>query len=254
MNALVQSLPMITLGGLPITVIDRAGEAKLMIALAATRRPSGPLFFTSANGEVIARTAADPALARLFTSADQVVADGQPLVIASRFLCERALPERVATTDVFHDVAKLAEAAGTSFYFLGGTETENRAAVAAARRAYPRLNIVGASHGYLKGNALDAKLSEIDALAPDIIWLGLGVPREQYFFRDYAWKLPHVGMIKTSGGLFDHMAGKVARAPAMVQRLGFEWLWRMLMEPRRLFWRYVSTNPRAVYEMLRNSR
>ena len=74
------------------------------------------------------------------------------------------------------------------------------------------------------------------------------------FFRDYAWKLPHVGMIKTSGGLFDHMAGKIARAPAMVQRLGFEWLWRMLMEPRRLFWRYVSTNPRAVYEMLRNSR
>ena len=120
-------LPMITLGGLPITVIDRAGEAKLMIALAATRRPSGPLFFTSANGEVIARTAADPALARLFTSADQVVADGQPLVIAFALLMragaagtgrdDRCLPRRSQG---------LAEAAGTSFYFLSATETENR--------------------------------------------------------------------------------------------------------------------------------
>ena len=126
--------------------------------------------------------------------------------------------------------------------------------VAAARRAYPKLSIVGASHGYLDGDALTAKLAEIDALGPDILWLGLGVPREQLFFRAHAARLSNVGLIKTSGGLFDHMAGKIARAPSLIQRLGFEWLWRMLMEPRRLAWRYLSTNPRAVYAILRNSR
>lgn len=253
----VHSLPdydTITLGGLPITVIDRAGEAALMIQLAATRRPTGPLFFTSANGEVLARVTRDPALRRLFLEADQIVADGQPLVTASRLLCRQALPERVATTDLFADVATLAETAGTSFYFLGATAEENARAVAAARRAHPRLDIVGASHGYLRGAELDAKLAEIDALAPDILWLGLGVPREQWFFHDHAHQLGNVGLIKTSGGLFDHMAGKTRRAPRLVQRLGFEWLWRALMEPRRLLWRYVTTNPVAVYAMLRNSR
>ena len=250
----IGSFPTIIVGGLPISVIDRTAEAKLMIRLAAERRPAGPLLLTSANGEVIARTAANPALAALFAPADQIVADGQPLVVASRYLCREPLPERVATTDLFHDVAKLAEASGTTFYLYGGAETENRRAVAAARNTYPRLRIVGSSHGYHQGEELKRKLADIDALAPDILWLGLGVPREQIFFRDYRWKLPHVGLIKTSGGLFDHMAGKTVRAPHWVQRLGFEWLWRVLMEPRRLFWRYLTTNPRALYLLLNKSR
>lgn len=249
-----RDVPTIVLGGLPIAVIDRRAEAELMVRLAARRRPQGPLFFTSANGEVIAHTAFDPAQAALFALADQIVADGQPLVIASRLLCREPLPERVATTDLFHDVARLAETTGTSFYLFGATEAENARAVAAARAAYPRLDIAGASHGYLDGAALEAKLAEIDALAPDILWLGLGVPREQLFFREHGHRLRHVGMIKTAGGLFDHMAGKVRRAPLLWQRLGFEWLWRLLMEPRRLFVRYLTTNPKALYAMLRNSR
>jgi exopolysaccharide biosynthesis WecB/TagA/CpsF family protein len=245
--------PIVTLGGLPITVIDRIDEAELMVRAAARRRDTGPLFFTSANGEVIARTSIDRELAKLFVDADQIVADGQPLVTASRFVCRTRLPERVATTDVFHDVAKRAEQHGTSFYLFGATAEVNAKVVTILRRTYPRLKIAGASHGYLAGSALTDKLAEIDALAPDILWLGLGVPREQYFVRDHRHELSNVGLIKTSGGLFDHLAGKVARAPHLVQHLGFEWLWRMLKEPRRLFWRYVTTNPRAIYLLLTRS-
>jgi exopolysaccharide biosynthesis WecB/TagA/CpsF family protein len=244
----------VTLGGLPIAVLDRQACARLMLAEARRHRESGPLFHTSANGEVLARTSRDPGLAALFLSADLILADGQPLVTASRFLCSEPLPERVATTDLFHDVARLAEADGATFYLFGATPEQNAAAVDAIRRAYPRLRIAGASHGYLEGSALDDKLAEIDALAPDILWLGLGVPREQYFFRDHAHQLCHVGLIKTSGGLFDHLAGNVRRAPLLLQRIGLEWLWRMAMEPRRLFWRYLTTNPLALYALLRNSR
>lgn len=249
----VSEHPIITLGGLPITVIDRADEAELMVRAAARRRETGPLFFTSANGEVVARTSLDRELAQLFLDADQIVADGQPLVTASRFLCRTKLPERVATTDLFADVAKRAEQHGTSVYFFGATAEVNAKFVATLRRAYPRLNIVGASHGYLSGTALTEKLAEIDALSPDILWLGLGVPREQYFVRDHRTALRHVGLIKTSGGLFDHFAGRVARAPRLLQQLGFEWFWRLLMEPRRLFWRYLTTNPVALYVLLTRS-
>jgi exopolysaccharide biosynthesis WecB/TagA/CpsF family protein len=196
----------------------------------------------------------DPSIALLFASADQILADGQPLVLASRWLCRTALPERVATTDLFHDVAGLAEESGSTFYMLGADDVENRKAIAAVRASYPRLKIVGHSHGYLGGAALDAKLVEINRLAPDILWLGLGVPLEQKFVRDFADRLPNVGVIKTSGGLFNFLSGKNRRAPRWMQRAGFEWLWRTLLEPRRLFWRYLTTNPRALYAILRYSK
>ncbi|RVD73216.1 MAG: glycosyltransferase [Mesorhizobium sp.] len=251
----LSAFPTVLIGGLPITVIDRREAAHLMIAAARGHLPGcRPYYFTSANGDVIAQTRANAETAGLFREADQIFADGQPLVFASRLLCGVHLPERVATTDLFHDVAKLAEREGTTFYLLGSTEAENRNAVAGMKARYPGLRIVGNSHGYLAGETLERKLDEINALAPDILWLGLGVPREQIFVRDFASRLSNVGVIKTSGGLFDHLAGKVPRAPLWVQKAGFEWLWRVLMEPRRLFWRYFTTSPQAIYAILRYSK
>ena len=242
------------LGGVPISVLDRKAAAAVMLGAALRhRRGEPPLFFTSANGEVIARIHRDRAVARLFADADQILADGQPLVIASRWLCRNPLPERAATTDLFHDVARLAEEKGATFYLFGASEEENAKAVAVVRQAYPRLNVVGHTHGYLAGDALEAKLAEINALAPDILWLGLGVPREQAFVFEHRHKLANVGLIKTSGGLFNHLSGSRRRAPGWIQMAGFEWLWRLLLEPRRLAWRYLTTNPLALYLMLRHS-
>lgn len=249
------TLPSVLIGGLPITVVNKRNAATFMIEVARSRRrDSRPYYFTSANGEVVARVHADARIARLFQEADQILADGQPLVMASRWLCRVRLPERVATTDLFQDVAELAEKQGITFYLLGSTETENHKAVAVTQANYPNLSIVGHCHGYLTGEALEKKLDEINTLAPDILWLGLGVPREQIFVHDFAARLANVGIIKTSGGLFDHLARKTKRAPIWVQKAGFEWLWRMLMEPRRLFWRYLTTNPYAIYAILRYSK
>lgn len=251
---MVAAVPTATVGGFSVSALDRQTAAALMIRAAAERAGKGrPLYFTSVNGEVIARATQNPEIRNLFSTADQILADGQPLVLASRWLCRVRLPERVATTDLFHDVARLAERTGTSFYMLGADEEENRRAVAAVRAAYPRLNLVGHSHGYLKGAALEAKVDEINRLTPDILWLGLGVPLEQRFVRDFSGRLGNVGVIKTSGGLFNFLSGKNPRAPSWMQKAGFEWLWRMLIEPRRLFWRYLTTNPRALYALVRYS-
>jgi exopolysaccharide biosynthesis WecB/TagA/CpsF family protein len=245
--------PTVTMGGFQVAVLDRQEAARTMVE-AASKRRGRPFYFTSINGEVIARANVDPSIAALFAPADQILADGQPLVIASRWLCRKPLPERVATTDLFHDVARLAQEKGLTFYLFGADETENRRAVAAVRAAYPDLDIVGHCHGYLCGAALEARLAEINRLAPDILWLGLGVPLEQKFVRDFADRLPNVGLIKTSGGLFNFLSGKNRRAPRWMQRTGFEWLWRTFLEPRRLFWRYLTTNPRALYAILKHSK
>jgi len=247
-------MPTVTIGGLPIAVVSRQQAAAWMIEQADSRqRGKRPLYLTSANGEVVARTRTDAALRDLFLSADQITADGQPMVWASKIRCKTPLPERVATTDLFHDVAKLAEQSGHSFYLFGATAEENARAVANVRRLYPRLRIAGATHGYHRGAELTEKLAEIDALRPDILWLAMGVPHEQRFVADYAEQLPNVGMIKTSGGLFNFLSGKNSRAPAWMQRAGLEWLYRTALEPKRLFWRYLVTNPVALYQMLRYS-
>lgn len=248
------AVPVVTIGGLSISVLDRATAAMLMIRAASERRRGRrPLYLTSANGEVIAQASTRPAIAALFHQADQIVADGQPMVIASRWLCRQPLPERVATTDLFHDAARLAETGGQSFYLFGASDSENTKAVAAVRRLYPRLRIAGHSHGYHQGEALEAKLDEINGLAPDILWLAMGVPHEQMLVDRYGDRLTNVGVIKTSGGLFNFLSGTNSRAPLWMQRMGLEWLWRIRLEPRRLFWRYLTTNPHALFLMLTRS-
>ena len=116
------AVPTEMIGGLPIAVIDRAQSARLMAEFAFERRNGGepPLIFTSANGQVVSMCAQDSEVRELFTAADLIHADGMPLVFTSRLLSGRPLPERVATTDLFHDLAKIAPERRTTFYMLGG--------------------------------------------------------------------------------------------------------------------------------------
>lgn len=254
-RAATAAIPRITLGGLRLAVLDLEQTANFMIdAVFPQRRADRPLYLTSANGEVLARCSTEPMTDRLFRAADLINADGQPLVTVSKFGSKPPLPERVATTDLFHVVARKAQAAGLTFYMLGADEAENAAAVARVRQRYPELKIVGHCHGFLRGEALRAKVAEINALAPDYLWLALGVPYEQAFVDEFTPALSNVGVIKTSGGLFNFLSGSRTRAPLWMQNAGLEWAWRIWLEPRRLFWRYLTTNPRALYLLLNRDR
>jgi N-acetylglucosaminyldiphosphoundecaprenol N-acetyl-beta-D-mannosaminyltransferase len=253
-RAATAGIPRISLGGLRLAVLDIEQTADFMIgAVLPKRRVGRPLYLTSANGEVLARCSTEPLTGRLFRAADLINADGQPLVTVSRLKSALALPERVATTDLFHVVARKAQAARLSFYMFGADETENAAAVANVQRMYPNLRIVGRCHGFLRGDALREKVEEINALAPDYLWVALGVPYEQAFVEEFTPRLPNVGVIKTSGGLFNFLSGSRARAPLWMQQIGLEWAWRIWLEPRRLFWRYLTTNPRALLLLFNRS-
>jgi exopolysaccharide biosynthesis WecB/TagA/CpsF family protein len=253
-RAATAGIPRISLGGLRLAVLDIEQTAEFMIAMVfPERQAERPLYLTSANGEVLARCSTEPITGRLFRAADLINADGQPLVTVSRLKSKTPLPERVATTDLFDVVARKAEAAQLTFYMFGADEKENAAAVANVQKMYPRLRIVGRSHGYLRGNALRDKVDEINALAPDYLWLALGVPYEQAFVEEFTPRLCNVGVIKTSGGLFNYLSGSRTRAPLWMQTIGLEWAWRLWLEPRRLFWRYLTTNPRALYLLFHKS-
>lgn len=245
------SIPLVSIGGLPLAVIDRRESARLILDLARSQRlrRTPPAVITSANGQVLSMAARDKAIRRHFLAADLIHADGMPLVFASRLKGPMALPERVATTDLFHDVAHLAEVEGASFYLLGGDPHVIERAVDRVRRRYPRLAIAGYRSGYLDGDE-DRVVEAINAARPDVLWVGMGVPREQSFSLRHRDRLTNVGVIKTSGGLFDFLSGRNRRAPGWMQAAGIEWLFRTLLEPRRLLVRYVTTNPHAAYLLL----
>ncbi|CUT12027.1 Nacetylmannosaminyltransferase EC 241187 [Bradyrhizobium sp.] len=145
-RAATADVPRITIGGLRMAAIDLEATADFMIEATDPRHRIGrPLHLTSANGEVLARCSTEPETERLFRGADLINADGQPLVAASRLQSWFPLPERVATTDLFHVVARKAEAVGRTFYMFGASEDENAAAVENVRKMYPNLKIVGYS-------------------------------------------------------------------------------------------------------------
>jgi N-acetylglucosaminyldiphosphoundecaprenol N-acetyl-beta-D-mannosaminyltransferase len=246
----------IRLGDLPVVVVDQAVSAKVMVDEALKRRGLWryPAFLTSTNGEVTHACAFDPELRALFLQADAIHADGMPHVFVSRFKCKVALPERVATTDLFFAVNAEAERRGATTFMLGATEEVNAAAADVVRKRFPELKLVGRRNGFFDGvEAERAACEQIAELAPDILWVSMGVPREQSFIVRHRQRLASVGVIKTSGGLFDFVSGTKARAPDWMQKVGLEWLWRMGLEPRRLGWRYLKTNPTALYLLLTRS-
>ena len=251
----VPRCPTVLLGGLQIAQIsmDAAAEGFVARALAARGGSDRPHYSTSANGQVIAMCRSDAGLRALMHEADEIHADGMPMVMISRMRSSRPLSERVATTDLVHAVARRAERQGISFYFLGGTEEVNRRAVNAMRAAYPALIFSGRRNGYFSPDEEEAVVAEIREARPDILWVGLGFPLEQAFIKRNLDRLTGVGVVKTSGGLFDFLSGKNARAPLWMQQAGLEWLHRMCLEPRRLVRRYLVTNPVAIYALLRNS-
>ena len=241
----------VMLGGLPIArySMDEAASNIVEHALRVRGRNLRPLFSTSANGQVLAMCLRQPELLDLMHKADHIHADGMPLVKFSRFWSPEPLPERVSTTDLVHAVAAKAQAAGVSFYFLGATEEVNAKAVDAMQQAYTQLKIVGRRNGYFTRNEEERIVADIRRKRPDILWVGLGFPLEQQFIVRNLDRLRGVGVVKTSGGLFDFLSGSVRRAPEWMQRSGLEWAYRAYQEPRRLALRYLITNPLAVYAL-----
>jgi N-acetylglucosaminyldiphosphoundecaprenol N-acetyl-beta-D-mannosaminyltransferase len=246
----------VRIGGLPVVVVDRKTSARVMVdeSLKRTGLWRYPAYLTSTNGEVTHLCALDEATRALFMQADAIHADGMVHVFVSHLLCKVALPERVATSDLFFDVCEEAERRGATMFMLGAAEEVNKAAAEFARRRYPALKLIGRRNGYFASVEEEQQAcAEIARLGPDILWVSMGVTREQLFVVRNRPRLTSVGIVKTSGGLLDMVSGKRPRAPIWMQAAGFEWLWRLCVEPKRLGWRYLKTNPTALFMLLTRS-
>ncbi len=247
----------LTIGGLPIVRLTRAQMAQLMlvdVAQVRSRARSLPRLLTSANGSVVAEYHRDAALRAAMDKMDLIDADGMPLVFASRIFCKHPLTERAATTDFLLDACAVAAQNQVRFFFLGARPGVAARAAEHLRYRFPDLQIAGTRNGYFKDVDLAEICRQVRDAGTDVLWLGLGTPRQEEVAVAMREMLGGVAWVRTCGGLFDHYGGGVSRAPYWMQVLGLEWLYRGAREPLRLGWRYLVTNPIAVYYLLTRTR
>ncbi len=241
----------VTVGGIATACLSRDGLARMMLqdCLDARDNPQRhPKLVFASNGHAIALAAQDEAFRFTFEQADIIHADGQAAVFASR-MTATPIPERSATTDFIHDAAKIAAHHGLRFFLLGATEEANAQAARILAETYPGLQIVGRRHGYFSRDEEEEICDEINLTLPDVVWVGLSVPVEYEFAVRNKTRLS-AGWLVTCGGCYNFITGAYARAPRWMQAAGLEWLFRLILEPKRLFWRYAVTNPLAIFLLL----
>ncbi|WP_426313113.1 WecB/TagA/CpsF family glycosyltransferase [Methylobacterium fujisawaense] len=244
---------LIRVGGIPTAVLSRKQLARRMdedCRLASLGHLVEPRIIVASNGSVIARFHVNNNFRKLISKASIVDADGASLVFASRLFCRIPLPERVATTDLIHDCADLASQKGIRFYFLGGKPEVALRASQKLKLIFPDLQVVGCRDGYFNRADADEICSEILSTGAQVLWLGLGSPMQEEIACSWQKKLGGLAWIRTCGGLFDHIAEDVPRAPRWMQGIGLEWLYRIYQEPRRLLFRYIWSNPVAIFYLL----
>jgi N-acetylglucosaminyldiphosphoundecaprenol N-acetyl-beta-D-mannosaminyltransferase len=208
------------------------------------------------NAAKIVKFRRDPALRDAVLGCDLIVADGQSVVWASRVL-RRPLPERVAGIDLFQRLLYMAELQGRSVYFLGARPEVLERMVERIRVQHPGLAIAGSRHGYYADDEAPAVADAIKGSGADLLFLGMTSPKKEIFVATHGARTG-AKVVHGVGGSFDVLAGVVKRAPRIWQRMGCEWLYRALQEPRRLGRRYLTTNVAFVglvaRELLRANR
>jgi N-acetylglucosaminyldiphosphoundecaprenol N-acetyl-beta-D-mannosaminyltransferase len=185
----------------------------------------------------------DPALKRAVNAAHLVLPDGMPLVWLGR--ANGHAPERVYGPDTMLSLCEISAERGYRNYFLGGREPVLEELVHMLVERFPGLPIAGANAPpfkplteYEEGLMVD----EIRASSAQIVWVGLGTPKQDFWVARNAARIPGAVLIPV-GAAFDFHAGYLAQAPTWMQRIGMEWLFRLLVEPSRLWRRYLLDNP-----------
>jgi len=213
------------------------------------RGPRRTHIVVTANASHLCLMRRDAELRHACQSADMAVADGMSVVWALRLL-GRPVPERVAGIDLMHRLLSAGGAAGLRVYFLGARQDVLDAVVAWCGREHPSLVVAGARNGYFAPADHAAIVDDIRASRPDLLFVGMPTPFKDVFCERHRERLD-VPVVVGVGGSFDVVAGVVARAPRLMQMAGLEWAWRLLMEPRKLWKRYLTTNTEFIWLVMR---
>ncbi len=230
--------------GIGVSALTLAQTSAAIVATRGAVR-CGYICHGTAHGLALAQS--DRALKAAYAHAWLTTPDGMPLVWLGP-----AGTERVYGPDLLLAVCDTGRAVGLRHYFYGGAPGVADTLREKLTARFPGLDVVGTSSPPYRAPT-DEELStfraEIARVRPDVIWVGLGTPKQEKFMAAHAATLDAAVLIGV-GAAFDFHSGRVRQAPRWLQRSGFEWLFRLCTEPRRLAARYLITNPLFIFHVL----
>lgn len=224
-----------------VTLSGAAGWARDLI------RSGRRGYICTVNVAILMMMRSNPKLQRFVDRASLVVADGQPLVWASR-LQSRTLPERVTGIDLVDALCALAAKERFGVYFLGARRPIIERAAEQLSARHGGLRVSGFADGYFDEAESSLRALDVRASGARILFVGMGVPRQEQFIEQH-WDELGVELAIPVGGSFDVIAGATRRAPVWLQRMGMEWFFRLVQEPRRLWKRYLVTNFQFIFHL-----
>lgn len=237
--------PRTRLFGLDLVKATRDHAAREIVTMAASGECATIQFV---NAHCVNTMQTNPAYRTALACADLLLPDGSGMAIAARLAGEE-LGENLNGTDLFPEICRHAAARGQALFLLGGRPGIACAAAAAMRERFPGLRIAGTRHGFFGRHEERGVIEQINQSGAAIVLVGLGVPLQETWIAGVRARL-NAPIVAGVGGLFDYYSGAIARAPAPLRAAGCEWLWRLMLEPRRMFGRYVLGNPRFLVRAL----
>ena len=229
--------------GIPMAMTDYAGAMDVMDQM-VEQRARGWVCAAAVHSVMVAQS--DPLMRKALTDSVITVPDGMPIVWAANALGED-LPNRVYGPELMHRHCERAVEQGHRVWLYGGRDQGALVQLALTlRRNHPGIRIVG---GYsppfrqLSAEEDGAIADQINGSRPDVLWVGIGVPKQEKWMVRMRERLD-VPVMCAVGAAFDFNAGRVSQAPRWMQERGLEWTYRIAQEPRRLLPRYLYTNPR----------
>lgn len=230
--------------GVPIACTTRDGlfSTALMWAENSDKRT---IFY--ANAHVLNTASQDPHLMSILNLADLVYADGISVVFASRYLYNIEL-EKLTARAWIHDFAAQAAKNRLKLFLLGGMDGVSQLAATQLHLDHPGLQIVGCQAGIFSSEQELSFVEQINQAQPDILFVGMGSPMQEKWINRHRQEL-EVPLCWSVGALFDYLAGIEKPVPSFLDHLGLEWLWRLWMDPRRKWMRYITGNPQFVWRV-----
>jgi len=234
--------------------IDLAHPAELLRTISAWASAGVNRRVMYVNAHVVNQSRATPGLGEALRRADLVYCDGYGVRLAARVL-GHPVPHRMTGADWIWGLARVCELGQHPLYLLGSEPPLAREAAARLRGLYPRLDVVGAHHGFfeLDSSHNERVIEDINAHRPRIVLVGMGTPKQELWVDRYADRLDGA-VVWTVGALFDYVSGRTPRAPRWLADNGLEWIFRLAIEPQRMWRRYLLGNPVFLKRVLAEAR
>jgi N-acetylglucosaminyldiphosphoundecaprenol N-acetyl-beta-D-mannosaminyltransferase len=235
----------IQLLGCPIDVLSM--DQTLQQCLSWCREKPSAKTLMTVNAAHLIMMHSDEALRHACVSGDVIVADGMPVVWASRLVGD-PLSERVAGVDIMDNLLKLGHEHKLRIFLLGAKQEIIDKLHEIAQHDYPNLIIAGSRNGYFSKQDYPEVIQQIRDSQSDILFIGMPSPFKEVWGEEHRDEFG-VSVIIGVGGSFDVIAGYVKRAPLWMQKIGMEWFWRFLMEPRKMWKRYLVNNSLFIFRV-----